>query len=123
MSEIETIRAQLADVVSRLDALEAERDAPPDEPWTYLVLRPHPWRRQLSIKGRNMTVGQLMSTVRANRLSDEQAADSLGLPLDCIREARAYYDSHRALIELEATEERSRLSRKGYALEPKSVPG
>ncbi len=37
--------------------------------WQYLIARPHRWRRQLSIKGRNMTVGQLVSTIHANHYS------------------------------------------------------
>src|SRR5437773_8376326 len=34
-------------------------DALGNEDWTWLVRRPHPWRRQLSLKGRRITAGQL----------------------------------------------------------------
>src|SRR3974390_2580274 len=43
-------------------AEEAPRELPV-EPWKHLVARRHPWRRQLFIKGRNMTVRQLIGTV------------------------------------------------------------
>src|SRR6266487_39902 len=55
--------------------------------WQYLIARPHCWRRQLSVKGRNMTVGQLMSTIRADRLTPEQASEEFDLPLAAIYEA------------------------------------
>jgi hypothetical protein len=53
----------------------------PAPPWKHLVMRRHPWRRQLYIKGRNMTVRQLVGTVQANRFTPEQAAEDLGLPV------------------------------------------
>ena len=89
--------------------------------WRYLVARPHPWRRQLAMKGRNMTVGQLICTVRANQLGAEQASQDLDLPLEAIHEAMTYYTENRALIELEAAEERRRLSERGYPLEPQPL--
>jgi uncharacterized protein (DUF433 family) len=90
--------------------------------WQYLVARPHRWRRQLSIKGRNMTVGQLVSTVRANRYTPEQASEELELPLAAIYEALAYHAEQRDLIEMEASEERRRLAERGYPFEPKDLP-
>lgn len=84
-------------------------------PWHYLVARPHSWRRQLSIKGRNLTVGQLISTMRANKLSPDQAADDFDLPLAAINEAVQYYHENQAMIQLEAAEERRRLRQRGYA--------
>ena len=63
----------------------------------YLIARPHRWRRQLCIKGRNMTVGQLISTLRANRMSPEQASDRLDLPLAAICEALTYYTENRLI--------------------------
>jgi uncharacterized protein (DUF433 family) len=90
--------------------------------WQYLIARPHRWRRQLSIKGRNMTVGQLVSTLRANRMTPEQASEQLDLPLAAICEALTYYAENRDLIELEATEERHRLAQRGLPLEPKDLP-
>lgn len=57
---------------------------------SHLVARRHPWRKQLSIKGPNMTVGQLVATMRANQLCPEQASLDLELPLEAIREALVY---------------------------------
>jgi hypothetical protein len=90
--------------------------------WQHLIARPHRWRRQLWVKGRNMTVGQPISTIRANRLTPEQASDNLELPLAAICEALTYYAENRGLIELEATEERRRLAERGLPLEPKDPP-
>src|SRR5690242_8832410 len=93
----------------------------PVEGWTHLVLRPHPWRRQLSIKGRNMTVGQFLSTVRANKLTAEQASEAFDLPLAAVQEALTYADQNRALIESETAEARRRLVERGYRLEPPNL--
>ena len=78
-------------------------------------------RRQLCIKGRNLTVGQLVSTLRANRMTPEQASDNLDLPLAAICEALTYYAENHGLIELEASEERRRLAQRGLPLEPKDL--
>jgi len=121
MSDLQSLHAKLDEVLARLKHLEADRETA-SAGWVYLVERPHAWRRQLSVKGRNLTVGQLMSTVRANGMTPEQAADALDLPLAAVQEAMTYYDQNRNLIEMEATEERSRLARKGYKLEPQPLP-
>ena len=43
------------------DALpELTRALRPEMHYTYLVARPHSWRRQLSFKGRRLTVGQFL---------------------------------------------------------------
>lgn len=68
-----------------------------------------------------MTVGQLVSTIKANGLTEEQAAADLELPVDAVREALRYFEQHRELIVLEAAEERRRLAEKGYRLEPPTV--
>ena len=93
---------------------QQERES--EQIYQYLVARPHPWRRQLCLKGRNMTVGQLISTIQANRLTPEEAADDLELPIEQVQEALAYYELHRDLIEAEAREEAARLAAKGYVV-------
>lgn len=117
------LQTKLDEAFSRIGNLEAQLGAAETvcPPWCYLVARPHAWRRQLSIKGRNMTVGQLVSTIRANRLTPEQAAADLELPLGAIQEALAYHNENRGLIELEAAEERRRLADRGHALERASL--
>jgi len=91
-----------------------ERDV--EQTYQYLVARSHPWRRQLCLKGRNMTVGQLISTMQANHLTPEEAADDMELPVEQVEEALAYYGSHRDLIEAETREELARLAAKGYTV-------
>jgi uncharacterized protein (DUF433 family) len=123
MMEIQELQNQLADAMNRIQHLEKEIGSGQQlTRWQYLVARPHRWRRQLSIKGRNMTVGQLVSTIRANRYTPEQASNEMELPLLAITEALAYYAEHRELIELEANEERRRLAERGFPLEPKDLP-
>jgi uncharacterized protein (DUF433 family) len=122
-AELQSLEAKVDEALRRIQVLEERLTAgEPVARWNYLVARPHPWRRQLCIKGRNLTVGQLVSTVRANRLSPEQAGEDLDLPLEAVREALAYYEDNRALIQLEAAEERRYLAEQGYPLEPQRLP-
>jgi|SRR5208283_1916528 len=122
MTELQQLQSQLAEAVDRIQLLEEEIHQGKELPrWQYLIARPHRWRRQLCIKGRNMTVGQLVSTVRANRYTPEQACEELELSLAAVYEALAYHAEHRDLIEMEASEERRRLGQRGYPLEPKDL--
>ena len=91
------------------------------EHYRYLIAQPEKWRKQLYLKGRNMTVGQLVYTMRANDLSAEAAALDMDLPVEQVREAQAYYEIHRELIEAEADEEKRFLLSEGVQLEPTLV--
>ena len=91
------------------------------EHYRYLVAKPDKWRKQLYLKGRNMTVGQLVYSMRANNLSAEEAAADLDLPVEQVREAQAYYEINRDLIEREADEEKQSLLAEGVLLEPAPV--
>ena len=81
--------------------------------WSHLVLRRHPWKRQPFIRGRNVTVRQLVGTVRVNGWSDEEAAKDLGCPPEAIQEAVRYADAHQELLAAEAEYEYLFLSRRG----------
>ena len=94
----------------------------PVEPWKHLVARRHPWRKQLFLKGRNMTVRQLVGTVKANKFSEEQAAKDLGLPVEAIREAFAYFEANPEVIELDAAHERYLRKIQGVGRGPQPVP-
>ena len=128
--EFKSLTASLEGVVERVERIEeqlAMKESPngtagQEGRWQYLIARPHRWRRQLSVKGRNLTVGQLVSTVRANRMTPEQASEQLDLPLAAIEEALIYYAENRGLIELEASEERRQLAQRGLRLEPENLP-
>ena len=111
-----------------LDQLEKykELSVPAVEPllfehYQYLAARPQTGRNQLYLKGRNMTVGQLVYKMRANELSTEQAAEDMDLPEMQVREALAYYQTHRELIETEMEEEKQYLLSRGVDLEPDLV--
>ena len=94
---------------------EMESKAPT---WRFLAPKPGSWRRQCYLKERNMTVGQLISTIRANNYSLEIASENLDLPEDVIREAMLYYEQNKELIQQEAATERQALAAKGFKLEP-----
>lgn len=123
MTEMDQMQNQLTQALDRIQVLEGEMsDGKELSRWQYLIARPHRWRRQLSIKGRNLTVGQLVSTVRANQYTPEQASEEMEIPLATIYEALLYYSENRDLIEMEASEERRRMGERGYPLEPKDLP-
>lgn len=121
--EQRTLEGRLDEALNRIQRLEEYMGATeqPLPRWRYLVARSHHWRRQLEVKGRNLTVGQLIGTLRANRLSPEEASADLDLPLEAIQEALTYYEENQALIQLEAAEERRRLAGGGCALEPRNL--
>ena len=89
--------------------------------YEYLEQRPHRWRKQLFLKGRNMAVVHVVYGMRANGLSPEDAAREYDLPLAQIEEALRYYESHRDLIEEEQREERRQLEAAGVAIDPPST--
>ncbi|MFB2835399.1 hypothetical protein [Floridanema evergladense] len=89
-----------------------------EEDWQYLVARPHPWRRQLYIKGRKLLASTVWQDAIANQMSKEQAAENWDLPLPAIYEVIRYCETHQELIKLESDEERYRLEEKGVSLEP-----
>jgi len=92
-----------------VDALpEFTRALRPETAYRWLVAVPHTWRRQLSLKGRRLTVGQLADVVRANDLTAEAAAVEFDLPIEAIREALDYCERNSELIAAEAAEERRR---------------
>ena len=84
--------------------------------YPYLEARPHPWRRQPYLRGRTMTVGQLVATMCANGLTPEQAADDLDLPLAYSAEALLYYAEQHDLVDEELREDRRRLEAKATRL-------
>lgn len=86
--------------------------------YEHLVVRPESNYRQAYLRGRNMRVGQLIYTMRANGLSAEEAAEDMDLPLEQVREAQVYYQVNRELIEQEAEEEKQHLIAAGISLEP-----
>jgi len=86
--------------------------------WTYLVGRPHPWRRGLYVKGRRLSAYAVWSDMLTNGMSVEEAAENWDLPVDAIDEIVRYCEANRALLAMEADEERRWLEERGVALGP-----
>jgi uncharacterized protein (DUF433 family) len=91
------------------------------ETWQFLVSRPHPWRQQLSIKGRKLFASTLWQDMISNGMSPEQAAENWDLPLAAVHEAIQYCKTNRDLLRMEAEEEQHRLQERGISLEPISA--
>ena len=102
--------------------IQSLQDTAQDEDWQYLVTRPHPWRRQLYIKGRKLLASTIWQDMMVNEMTPEQAAENWDLPLRAIYEVICYCESHRELLKLEADEECYRLEEKGASLEPTVAP-
>jgi len=119
-----SVEAESLNTLARFKELNLPAVAPLRfQHYQFLVTRPETGRSQLYLKGRNMTVGQLVYKMRANALDAEAAAEDMALPLTQVLEALAYYETHRDLIESEAEEEKRTLSVSGVAIEPAAVPG
>jgi uncharacterized protein (DUF433 family) len=121
--ELHELQQELDEALHRIERLEGCLSSVIESSrWRHLILRPHPWRRQLSLRDRNMTVGQLVSVVVPNGLTPEQASADLDLPVEAVREALAYYAENHDLIQAEARREREYLAERGHALEPPALP-
>ncbi len=86
--------------------------------WVYLTDRPHPWRRQLFIKGRKkLMASHVCADMQANQLTVQQTAENWDIPIQAVDEAIRYCCDHSSLIEMEAQEERTRLLASGVDVE------
>lgn len=90
--------------------------------YAQLAPRPETGRRQPYLKGRNLTVGQLVYRMRANDQDISEVAEDLDLPISQVREAVAYYEIHRDLVDGEMAEDGRKLRESGIDLEPGPVP-
>lgn len=77
--------------------------------YLYLTSRPHPWRKQFFVKGRNMTVSSLVRHLQREKWSPETAAQEFSLPIEAVLEMLHYFHHHQKLIEMEELEEKRRL--------------
>ncbi|MEC4896206.1 MAG: hypothetical protein SAL07_24480 [Oscillatoria sp. PMC 1051.18] len=101
--------------------IQSLQNSPQIEDWQYLVSRPHPWRKQLYIKGHKLLASTVWQDMITNQLSPEQAVENWDLPLAAIYEVIQYCESHQELLKLEADEERYRLEVKGVSIESTNV--
>ena len=92
--------------------------APPSHIWQYLEERPHPWRRQLSVKGRRLLASSVWSDMVANQLTPQEIAHSRSLPVEAVQECVQYCEENRALLDAECEQEKRWLLARGVSLEP-----
>jgi len=81
--------------------------------WVYLCERPHPWRRQLYIKGRKLLASMVWNDMLANGFTVEEAAIDRDLPVEAVIEAVSYCERNLDLIKMESAEEKTRLLASG----------
>lgn len=82
---------------------------------TYQWLEPKPYKkftRQLGIKGRNMIVWNLVSSIVVRDETPEYVAQNYDLPVEAVREALAYYYANKEWIDAEVDEQGRRLGLK-----------
>lgn len=89
--------------------LEDYEERKKGEEYLYLVPRPHAWKKQFFIKGRNMSAAQLIRHLHREGWMPERAAQEFSLPLEAVLEAIHYFNHHQKLIEMEELEEKRRL--------------
>jgi hypothetical protein len=92
-------------------------DIEPSFSWKWLMQRPHPWRRQLWVKGRRLLASQVWADMQINGMTEEEAAINWDLPRGAIEEILAYCTQNTALIAMEANEEKRQLADAGVNLE------
>ncbi len=85
--------------------------------WQYLETRPHPWRKQLYVKGKRIKASVIYSDMMVNNETVSEAAENWDLPLAAIVEIIEYCQSHQELLEKEAAKER-RIVLEGVTIEP-----
>ena len=73
---------------------------------TYEWLEPKPYKntRQLGIKGRNMTVWNLVAPVVVSGRTPEKVARDYRLPVEAVTEALEYYRANKEWIDAEIDE-------------------
>lgn len=81
----------------------------PESRYSFLVQVPHAWRRQLTVKGRRITTGQVVESMETNGWSVIQAAKELDLNPMAVAEAVDYVSRNRDLVDAEAAEQRRRV--------------
>lgn len=102
----------------RVELVITGLESPAVGQWKYLVERPHPWRRQLYVKGRRLLASTVWQDMLANELSLDGTADNFSLPVDAVVEIIRYCEANQELLQMEADEERHRLEEKGVMIEP-----
>ena len=98
------------------DVLLPELQGPGLSCWTFLVERPHSWKKQLFVKGRKLTAAQVWLDMQANQMTPTEAAENWELPEEAVAEIIEYCESSAPLLKMEADEEKLYLSSQGIKL-------
>ncbi len=93
-------------ILLRLEEFEERKDI---KEYLYLTSRPHAWKKQLFIKGLNMSAAQLNQHMQREGWTPQKAAEEFDLPLEAVLESIHYIHHHRKLIDMENLEEQRRL--------------
>lgn len=89
--------------------------------WQYLESRPHPWRKQLYIKGKRIKASVIYSDLIVNSMTLDEAAFNWDLPKEAITEVIEYCQTNQELLKEEAEQGRRKLEEKGVELDPQVV--
>lgn len=84
--------------------------------WMYLEARPSASTEQLFIKGRRLTAANVVSSMLAEKFTEEEAANDWSLPVEAVQEAVAYWTQNFELIQREALLVREQLRHDGFAI-------
>jgi len=82
-------------------------------PWRFLEASWQSWKTQLYVRGHRLPAAVVWTTMKANELTVEQAADNWNLPVEAIEEIIRYCEQNKSLLEKEAAEELRLLKEKG----------
>jgi uncharacterized protein (DUF433 family) len=86
--------------------------------WQHLEQRPDSWRQQLYLKGKKLRARNVWSDMIVNQWSIEETAHNWDLPIEAVKEAIEYCQTHQELLAQEADEEREYLNQQGVKIEP-----
>jgi uncharacterized protein (DUF433 family) len=117
------LERMLQDAISTWQFATEKRAELPVRPWRFLVKRQHPWRKQLYIKGRNLTARQLVGSIKANGFDEKKAAENHHLPVAAIREALEYVEKNLEFLAAESEIERLMQKREGDSRVAQPVSG
>lgn len=90
----------------------------PQPEWSFLVARPHSWRKQLFVKGTKIPASVVWNDLHTEKLTPEQAAKNWDIPVEAVRECIVYCEKNKELLRLEALEARQFLESEGLAIDP-----
>ena len=87
--------------------------------WQYLEKRPHPWRKQLYLKGKRIKASVIYSDMIVNEETSQETTENWDLPLAAIERIIKYGQTHEELLKQQAEEEEEgRIVLEGVTVEP-----